>query len=34
MLAQSPISGVGTIYSRIGDLFRWLCVIGLLGASA
>jgi apolipoprotein N-acyltransferase len=32
MVAQLPTSGVATIYSRIGDLFAWLCVAGLLGA--
>jgi apolipoprotein N-acyltransferase len=34
MVAQLPTAGVATIYSRIGDLFAWLCVIGLLGAIA
>jgi apolipoprotein N-acyltransferase len=32
MVAQLPIAGVATIYSRIGDLFAWLCAAGLLGA--
>ena len=32
MVAQIPTAGVATIYSRIGDLFAWLCVAGLLGA--
>jgi len=32
MVAQLPTSGVATIYSRVGDLFAWLCVAGLLGA--
>jgi apolipoprotein N-acyltransferase len=32
MVAQLPTKGVATIYSRIGDLFAWLCIIGLLGA--
>jgi apolipoprotein N-acyltransferase len=32
MVAQLPTKGVATIYSRIGDLFAWLCVAGLLGA--
>lgn len=31
MVAQVPVSGVGTIYSRIGDLFAWLCAAGLVG---
>jgi apolipoprotein N-acyltransferase len=30
MAAQLPIQGVATIYSRIGDLFAWFCVAGLL----
>lgn len=34
MVAQLPIAGVATIYSRIGDLFAWLCVAGLLAAAA
>jgi apolipoprotein N-acyltransferase len=34
MVAQLPTAGVATLYSRIGDLFAWLCVIGLLGAIA
>jgi len=32
MVAQLPTAGVATLYSRIGDLFAWLCVAGLLGA--
>lgn len=34
MVAQLPTAGVATIYSRIGDLFAWLCAAGLLGAIA
>lgn len=34
MVAQVPDSGVPTIYAGIGDLFAWLCVAGLLGATA
>jgi len=34
MVAQLPTAGVSTIYSRIGDLFAWLCVAGLLGTIA
>jgi apolipoprotein N-acyltransferase len=34
MVAQIPTTGVATIYSRIGDLFAWLCVAGLLSAIA
>lgn len=29
MLATLPIGGKQTIYSRVGDLFGWLCVAGL-----
>lgn len=32
MVAQVPVSGVRTIYARIGDLFAWLCAAGLLVA--
>ena len=31
MVAQIPVGRVDTIYVRIGDLFAWLCVAGLLG---
>lgn len=31
MYADVPTKGVRTIYSTIGDLFAWLCVLGLLG---
>lgn len=31
MYADVPVKGVKTIYARIGYLFPWLCVIGLLG---
>lgn len=34
MGAQLPMQGVATIYSRIGDLFAWFCVAGLLAAIA
>ena len=34
MVAQLPTTGVATIYARIGDLFAWLCVAGLLAAIA
>jgi apolipoprotein N-acyltransferase len=30
MVAQVPTQGVFTVYSFIGDLFAWLCVLGLL----
>lgn len=29
MIVQLPIGGVGTIYSRIGDMLAWVCVAGL-----
>ena len=29
LTAQLPIHGVQTIYSRIGDVFAWLCLAGL-----
>jgi apolipoprotein N-acyltransferase len=31
MIADIPTQGIGTIYSQIGSIFAWLCVIGLLG---
>jgi apolipoprotein N-acyltransferase len=31
MVAQVPTRGVTTIYSKIGDLFAWLCIITLPG---
>lgn len=31
MIADIPMTGIKTIYSQIGDLFVWLCVLGLLG---
>jgi apolipoprotein N-acyltransferase len=30
MVAYVPMHGVRTIYASIGDLFAWLCVIGLV----
>ena len=30
MVANVPMHGVRTIYAMIGDLFAWLCMIGLL----
>jgi apolipoprotein N-acyltransferase len=32
MVAYIPTKGVTTIYSRIGDLFAWLCIAGLVAA--
>jgi apolipoprotein N-acyltransferase len=34
MIADIPKQGIKTIYSKIGDLFAWLCVLGLLGVIA
>jgi len=31
MYVDVPTKGVKTIYSTIGDLFAWLCVLGLFG---
>ena len=28
MFADVPTQGVKTIYSRIGDVFSWMCLIG------
>ncbi|HLJ33157.1 MAG TPA: hypothetical protein VKU38_05880 [Ktedonobacteraceae bacterium] len=30
MVAYVPMHGVHTIYATIGDLFAWLCIIGLV----
>lgn len=30
MIADLPVQGTKTIYSQIGDLFAWLCVVGFL----
>jgi apolipoprotein N-acyltransferase len=30
MIADVPTQGVITIYSRIGDLFAWLCMVGFV----
>ena len=30
MIAQVPTSGTGTLYTRWGDLFAWLCLAALL----
>lgn len=32
MVAYVPTRGVRTLYSRIGDLFAWICIAGMLGA--
>ncbi|MFQ5512271.1 MAG: hypothetical protein ACE5EO_10515 [Candidatus Krumholzibacteriia bacterium] len=32
MVAYVPTRGVRTIYSRVGDLFAWLCSAGLVAA--
>jgi len=31
MYADVPIKGVKTLYTKIGDILGWLCVLGLLG---
>jgi len=30
LFAQVPAGGCFTVYSRVGDLFAWLCVVGLV----
>jgi apolipoprotein N-acyltransferase len=30
MVAYVPTHGVRTIYGAVGDLFAWLCLLGLL----
>ncbi|NYI96241.1 apolipoprotein N-acyltransferase [Streptomonospora nanhaiensis] len=30
MVAEVPTAGATTVYSRVGDLFSWLCLAGLL----
>jgi apolipoprotein N-acyltransferase len=32
MVAYVPTRGVRTLYSRIGDLFAWICIAGLIAA--
>jgi apolipoprotein N-acyltransferase len=29
MVSQVPTRGVRTIYTRLGDWFAWLCLVGL-----
>jgi apolipoprotein N-acyltransferase len=31
MYAELPMQGVNTLYTEIGDVLGWICVIGLLG---
>jgi apolipoprotein N-acyltransferase len=31
MVAQIPVEGVSTLYTRLGNWFAWACLIGLLG---
>jgi apolipoprotein N-acyltransferase len=31
MYADLPTQGVNTLYTRIGDVLGWICVVGLLG---
>jgi apolipoprotein N-acyltransferase len=30
MVAHVPTRGVRTVYSRVGDLFTWICIVGLV----
>lgn len=32
MIADVPKQGIKTIYSQIGDIFAWFCVLGFLGS--
>jgi apolipoprotein N-acyltransferase len=32
MIAQVPTQGVTTLYARVGDLFAWVCLLGLLAS--
>jgi apolipoprotein N-acyltransferase len=34
MIADLPIKGVSTLYSRTGDVFAWLCIAAVLGLCA
>jgi apolipoprotein N-acyltransferase len=34
MVAQVPIRGVRTVYSMIGDVFAWVCLLGLVVLAA
>ena len=34
MIAQVPIGHTATLYAKTGDLFAWLCVVGVLAAAA
>ncbi|MBD3307488.1 hypothetical protein GF339_13750 [candidate division KSB3 bacterium] len=31
MYAEIPTRGINTLYTTIGDIFGWICVVGLLG---
>lgn len=31
MYAELPIEGVNTLYTQVGDVLGWICVVGLLG---
>lgn len=31
MYADIPTHGVNTLYTQIGDVLGWVCVVGLLG---
>jgi apolipoprotein N-acyltransferase len=30
LISQVPTRGVPTVYAKIGDVFAWLCALGLL----
>ena len=31
MYADIPIQGINTLYSKVGDMLGWICVIGFFG---
>jgi hypothetical protein len=31
MYAELPMQGVNTLYTQIGDVLGWICVVGLVG---
>lgn len=34
LVSEVPLAGVRTVYSYTGDLFAWLCILGLMAAIA
>jgi apolipoprotein N-acyltransferase len=30
LISQVPIKGIRTIYSRLGDWFAWVCMVGVV----